>query len=456
MKKKTLGIIMMLVTFNLFLTPNSYSSEVSSLQPCKIQRYDQTNPLSIGWPKFPGTLITIGKPKILVIGVDFPDAPAQDFTPESIPRLMNLESVSSYFKKVSNGLLDPQFKVVPNWVRMPHSSDHYGTNREGVLFVDGEWQTHHLEHDATNELKRSLNLSEFDAAILFVSGGAVLSGRSAYATVLDGGIRSLSDGLGNYVVVGYGIFRLAEVKPWKVIVHELNHLMGLEDLYLSTTDGWWQGKTPGPFGQQAYVYGTATDALGWNRWLNGWIPDSQVLCITNSRSYLDLLMTSSVSSDRERYQLIVIKQSDKKVLVIEQLSSQGFDSSTMPNSVLVYTIDTSIPQGEGPVRIIPRPTALTKAPFSPALPDWERFVEAPLIPKTYVDYGNWLISNQAAVNDGSRIAIYFGNDATNMKNYLDSLPKATKTISCKKDKKLKRVTGVNPVCPKGYKKVSGN
>lgn len=422
----------------------------ADLSPCKILATDTASTMRVGWPKHPGTLNSKGAPNILVVGVDFEDDTEKGDAKVILSWVLQLNKVKEYYRTVSGGLFHPNFTVVPSFIRMPSPSSHYGGDLEQDKMVDGEWETHHLFKDATAEVGKMDNLDLYDAAIIVVTGGSTLAGRAAYAVVNHGDSRSMKDAHGNYIVIGKGSMNIAEIQHWKVIVHEMNHLLGVADLYVYGPDGWWQGKSPGPFGQQAYLYSSSTDSLGWNRWINGWISDERVTCRSIAKTSENLLM--SPRSGSTGAELFITKLSDTQVLVVEALTASSADSKTYPQSLLVYTVDSSIKMGEGPVRIVPNPTKLTTAPLSPSIPDWIRFTEAPLKPGDYVRYGDYLIVNNAGVKNDTTMSFYVGSAASTRFNQLEAIKRKKSSITCIKSGKTLKVTGINPQCPAGYRK----
>lgn len=464
MKKSRLAPLIVSLALLLPLDTSVADDSHSSLEECKIKNVEISNPLRVGWPKFPGLIRPEGSPSFLVVGVDFEDAPMSALETNLIRSSLQLDRITDRYKYVSEGKFSPAFEVYPHWVRMPEQSSHYGQSRNQIEFIDDEWTTHHIMHDLMLLLKDSVNFKKYSGVIILVPGGKALSGTAAYATVLDKSLANeFSEGVQNYIVVGGSLISQGEVNPWQVIVHEINHLLGLPDLYLYETDGDWKAKTPGPFGQQAFVYESSSDSLAWNRWLNSWIPDEQVTCLDKVEDVFTQFMSPPNDSDPAGSQLLLIPLNESKVLAIESLNPKGYVGVTYFNSLLVYTVDTSIKIGEGPVRIIPRPTLLTLAPLTPSLPDWKRFVEAPLIPGSYLEYEDFLIVNEAQEKNGSRLTIYRGKSAIDKKRELeqpnkkeiaseensDPLPQK-KTILCVKGKTKKRVTAISPKCPKGF------
>lgn len=433
------------------------AAETSEVEACKIAQVDTSQVTRVGWPKFPGIISSEGSPKFLVVGLDFIDAPMTSYGTDRIRSIFQLDKVTDRYKFVSGGKFAPTFDIYPNWVRLPEPSSHYGEDRDLVEFVQGEWGTHHLVHDLIQQIDMKRDLSSYQGILAYVSGGQSLSGKASYATLIDTDLVGENSEITNYIVLGRGWESEERVEKWRPVVHEINHLLGLADLYLYKPNGYWLGRTPGPFGQQAFVFESSSDSLGWNRWLNGWVDSHEIICITDSREINKVFMSPPYDSDASGTQLVIYRISASKVLVIEALAASGYAASTYPNSVLIYQVDSSVNSGEGPVTIIPRPTRLTMAPLSPNLPDWERFKEAPLIPGSYVEYGDFLIVNEAKQKTGSTLSVYIGEAKTKVLDELLGANKgALKTITCKKAKAIKTVSGNKPRCPAGYKKIKSS
>ncbi len=428
-------------TLLLALSPLAHAEDL--LEPCRIKSPDTTNHMRVGWPVDKDSMKSIGKTNILVLVVDFSDAPKVDLNVSAVKQQMELSTIANYYSTVSNGLFEPAFTIFPNYLRMPESSAHYGKQLEVDEVVGGEWESHHMTHDAIDVASKSIKISGFDAAIVVISGGASLSGRVALATSQDEGLDTHESGeVHNTILVGQEAFQIEGIKPWRMLVHELNHLMGAADLYLYGTDGWWQGKGVGPFGLQAFVGShSESDSLAWNRWMRGWIPESRILCATSDRDLLKAKMSPPGSKDKN-YEMIIFKKSATEVFVVEALKTQGFEASTIEKSLLVYRVDSTIEAGKAPIKIIPRKTATTSAPLSPNLPDSERFREAPITTYQQVFFEDYLFRNVEFVNGATVFSFFVGSNAVTQSKVVP------KTITCKKGKKVLKIKGYSPSCQK--------
>jgi M6 family metalloprotease-like protein len=397
--------------------------------------------MRIGWPVDKDALKSVGKVNFLVLVVDFSDDPLSNFDVEKYRQKMELYTVASYFNFVSNGLFNPTFTIYPSYVRMPETSKHYGEKLEVDEVVNGEWESHHMTHDAIEAVDKKVKISDFDAAIVVISGGSSLSGRVALATSQDEGLDEHDSGeIHNTILAGIQAFSTEGIRPWAIMVHEINHLLGLVDLYLYEADGWWKGKSAGAFGMQGFLRGSnGTDSLGWNRWLRGWMPESRILCIDSPKN-LENIKMSALTSIESSYEMVVIKISPTVVYVVEALKNKGFEASTLRNSLLVYKVDVTVKPGKGPVTIIPKRTKVTTAPLSSSLPDWVRFQDAPLSTYEQVFNESMLFRNSNYESGAVIFSMFAGKSA------LSEQKKFPKTISCKIGKKVLKIKAYSPTC----------
>ena len=61
--------------------------------------------------------------------------------------------------------------------------------------------------------------------------------------------------------------------------------------------------------------------------------------------------------------------------------------------MLVYLVDSWVKPGLGPVKIIPKKSAMTYAPLTPEIPDWIRYKDAPIAPGQSITWENFVIRN---------------------------------------------------------------
>ena len=315
------------------------------------QLLDQTNNLQmqVGFPKAPGRLPSFGTIKALIIPVDFADVvgqrpPAEEFTPMT-------DGMNDFFYKMSGNKVKFDYKVLKNWVRMPVSSTFHklGTWNQGDAY--SYWK---LAIETADPL---VDYSQFDV-VYVLSPREIPRSSIAYgpAGPLNSAGISTNDGpVTNITLSGADAWQdLRRGTPWKWISHETGHLFGLHDLYVSPGDS---------------VYGTwdlmsnnwsvgAIEINSWNRYLLGWLSDSQMTCLNavdiNSIGTTELI--NPIERVNDFTKAIVIRLSSSKILVIESRRNEGLDVlSPAQEGSLVYTVDMTIPSIKGGWRVQRRP-----------------------------------------------------------------------------------------------------
>jgi len=118
------------------LSFNNYSPQ--SL--CKLKDQSSSSryvgSLSAGFPKVPVRLSSYGRIKALIVPVDFPDVQGNDNTVTYFSPIA--KNVSDFYVAQSYGKLAFDFDIVPNWVRMPFSSDKFKRNWVSAGVTSGD------------------------------------------------------------------------------------------------------------------------------------------------------------------------------------------------------------------------------------------------------------------------------------------------------------------------------
>jgi hypothetical protein len=227
------------------------------------------------------------------------------------------------------------------------------------------------------------------------------------------------------------------------VAHELGHLMGLPDLYSYDANSYWTQNLPNIFSTMGTLQGSESDSLKWNKFILRWLSESQVQCFDPVPEYSAIKLTANSSVNSQEIELVLIKLSDNKILAIESIPLEGFFSHSQQDGFLVYTVDTSVRTGNGPIVIIPRTTTVSTSLISPKLPDWVRLTNAPLIPGTFLTYNGIYIENA----DNS-LVIKSGEAA----RAAEAAQKLTtvRSLKCIKGRTVKTIRAIEPKCPIGY------
>lgn len=123
--------------------------------------------------------------------------------------------------------------------------------------------------------------------------------------------------------------------------------MSLVDLYASSGT---THRFVGNFSIMGLISGFAREYFGWERWQLGWIDDSQVVCAPAGSSDVTLSPIERAGGTK----IVVIPTGATTAIVAESRRAEGYDTNgSWSPGVLVYSIDTSIPTGQGTLHVLP-------------------------------------------------------------------------------------------------------
>jgi M6 family metalloprotease-like protein len=337
-------------------TPSSNTAQ-SSLSPtvqylnvnsCKLKSFNNQNGLnqSFNLPQY--RVKSDRSIRVLIFPIDFPDLislsdPQTDF--EYVAK-----GVSEFFSAMSYGKATFRWTIYPKFVR-------YGSNVSDANLGGRNTSGYPSFHKEAMRLANlTLDLTQFDLVIFApprttrrdqIAIGPAFGSNSPdqiNATMLDGQSYDATF-------------------PFTT-AHEIGHLMGLADLYNfnassdAVTDPAkrnafeLQFKYMGIYDLMNWAGGLGVELTTWNRWLLNFITDDQIRCLPQGES-ITLLSPIEINGGIKG---AVIPLSSTQAIVIESRRALGFDQGLRRESegALVYKVDTSIPNGMGPMRIIGR------------------------------------------------------------------------------------------------------
>jgi M6 family metalloprotease-like protein len=140
--------------------------------------------------------------------------------------------------------------------------------------------------------------------------------------------------------------------------HEVTHTLGLVDLYAYKPKSQTEAGLLPYTGDFSYMGNNSFESnapglTAWERWLLGWLSDSQILC-ANPRSDGEINTLITPLSTTGGQKAVVIPVSGTKVVVVESRRASGIDANIAKTGALVYTVDSSIQSGYGPMNVYPR------------------------------------------------------------------------------------------------------
>jgi M6 family metalloprotease-like protein len=460
---------------------------------CKVKDYFLSAG-RLGFPRNTDRVPQFGLTRNLILVVDFPDAVLTESLDSIVANVVAPKVVEKFFLQTSNGKFQPEFITFPNVVRLNSLEKSFAPNSSGGFFVDGVQQDHRLVSEAIRIAKTQGSLEGYSSINVFAPTAKSLGyyGSAFLDLPLDTGGKNIY----NSQLIGGAIGTVkSDVPSWKVFAHEYGHLLGMYDYYIQGTGT--SGKSPGPFDFMGNTSGTANSFFGFQRWVQGWFEDIDVVCdFTPNSSVTHTLSPLNLLSGKRLY---VHPLDGSTALAVEFRAESEIDFLKGNDGLLVYLIDMKVAGLKGPISIQPSEQDLVLNPRD----DVERYSTAPLstgqsvrvkdlvivadaVGKDQASFrvltkAEFLIKQEAdakataeikakqdaearataelkskqeaeAKQEADRLAAELkAKQEAVAKAKVDAAKKKT-TITCVKGKQSKKVTAVSPKCPKGYKK----
>ena len=323
----------------------------------------------LGFPRNPSRVPQLGQTKNLILVVDFPDAVLTENLSSIVDDVIAPKIVENFFVHSSNGKFNPTFDVFPKVIRLNSFEKSFAPNSTGGFFVNGVQQDHRLVNEAVRLAVSQGNLDGYVSINVFAPTAKSMGyyGSAFMGLPINLGGKTIF----NSQLVGGTIGTVRSGVPsWKVFAHEYGHLLGMHDYYIQGTGS--SGKSPGPFDIMGNTIGSANSFFGFQRWIQAWINDSEVICdYTTDSSATHALTPLNQNLGKKLY---VHPVSDTLALVVEFRTDSEFDAMKGNEGLLVYLIDMTVGSLKGPISIQPSEQDLVLNPRD----DVERYSRAPL------------------------------------------------------------------------------
>lgn len=449
---------------------------------CKVKNYTQ-GAIRLGFPRNSDRVAQLGTTNNLILIVDFPDARLTEPAESLVRDVLAPRTVERFLNVSSNGKFTPTFTVFPKVITL-NSLDSSFAAKATKYFSQGVQQDHRLVKEAVSLAQTYGQLDGYSSINVFAPTSKALGlyGSAFVDLPLNLGSKTL---LNSQLMGQIGTVN-SPVPSWRVFAHEYGHLLGMYDYYIQGTGS--SGKSPGPFDLMGNTTGNANTFLGFQRWVQGWLEDSEVIC--DNRTSSSLVHTLTPLNQNLGKKLYVHPISGLMALVIEFRAESEFDALNGNDGLLVYLIDMSVASSEGPISIQPSEQDLVSSPRD----DVEKYSRAPLSSGQSVRVKDLVIiadevlkekasfriltniEYQVKIETDARTAVELKakqeaearaaadvraaaeriiQDAKLEAERLLAAIKATvtkkTTITCIKGKLIKKVTAVKPKCPAGYK-----
>jgi M6 family metalloprotease-like protein len=309
---------------------------ISPYAACKLPEFLVRGDVGIGFPRISVRTPSTGTVKVTVIFVDFSDAPATR-TPQDVFATIS-PAAENYYNAVSYTNMALSFDPSYKWFRMSKPSSGYGW---AALTFD--LQKAYIQ-EAITLADPTVDFSKSDAFLIVSNpdGGSLTNGPAFTATgtngiTVDGKLFNNGATSGKDLLVYKGLW----------FPHEFGHTMSLVDLYAFTGD---THRFVGDFSIMGNILGTAPEMTAWERWILGWISDTQVSCFSNTGSST---MTLTPIESKSGMKMLVIPIDGNSAVVVESRKPLGYDNLLTKSGPLVYVVDTKIATGTGTFKVLP-------------------------------------------------------------------------------------------------------
>lgn len=308
------------------------------------------------WPVDHDRFISGTRARVLMLFVDFPDAPAT-ISPAAVYNAF-VPPALAWFKNASYGKADVAVDYTPKWYRMPQPSTAYpiGTHGDDAALQKSTAAAAFALADA------DVDFSKYDA--VWVWGSAhnftvrQMRAWPGHGIVVDGKEILHAEFEDAYVPSGTGDDLGHPLDPTGAahlqFTHELLHHMGTPDSSykpdaqtpydFSYVGGWDMQDSPAGLAHGA-------DYLAWNKWRLGWLDPSQLRGLTAQGT---LQTTLAPVETPGGVKAVVVPTTPSFAYVVEARRRLGNDAQmTCDEGVLVYTVDSTKRNGSAPVFVEP-------------------------------------------------------------------------------------------------------
>ena len=279
-----------------------------NLESCRISA-SKGQTVSLGFPFKAERLKWLSKSKIMVVPFQLKDNPNYQFTNAMRNDYL---AAGDNIAAFSNGLSKVEFVFAPTIATELTNAD-----MDQLKINQREaWQKD--ESKSTYGFVRKF-LTDYDSKLDFTGiNGVILAGSSTSP------FSDIAEAFMFWKSADAGWFRPAETAEGQIynavlldnhssqatITHEMMHMFGLQDLY---------GTNTGP-GRLSLMASNEINLLSYEKWVLGWLPDSEVTCISN-------LQTSTITSFSFDYskndQLSVLRAPNEDPYIVETTRSGG-------------------------------------------------------------------------------------------------------------------------------------
>lgn len=295
-----------------------------------------------GFPLNQHGVPTTGTDKVLLLFVDFVDERKSDSSIAGLAQ--QYQEASAFYASDSYGKLNLQITAYPHMLHLSTNSASYGMNINSLTVPTNVQGL--LNDGVTAAIQAGVDVSAYNSVyVLSPSDNPNIT----FGPALQNDISTIP-GAPTVLnaVAGNGGDQGGHSKPWIWLAHEFSNQLRVEEPWARNYGNPWGiegagGETNLTDGSTPPIFGV--NHLGYNKWLLGWLSDSQVACIdaTTAPSGTYTYDLTPIETADSGTKIAVVKLNSHKLLVVEYRANAGMD--VIPagyTGAYVYTVDTSI------------------------------------------------------------------------------------------------------------------
>ncbi|MFT3691625.1 MAG: hypothetical protein QM831_00705 [Kofleriaceae bacterium] len=299
-----------------------------------------TNGVGLGFPRIAARAPSTGTVRVGVVFVDFSDAVASK-TPQQAFSIIS-PGAEQFYAGVSYGKMTLAFDPYFAWLRMSKPTSGY--NWGSLTFASHKAYI----QEAIDLAGTNIDFSHDDAVLVISNPDSMAFANGPTLTANPGDGYTASGKTFNNAVTSGG-----DLEYWGSywFNHEFGHAMALADLY----DYDMPTNPPtlhyvGDYSIMGNIAGPGREYLGWERWLLGWLDDTQVTCAPMTGSTTAVLTPIEATSGAK---MMVAPLDASSALVVELRTKTGYDTGLTSEGLLVYVVAPALGSGHGVVKVLP-------------------------------------------------------------------------------------------------------
>ncbi|MFI0164357.1 M6 family metalloprotease domain-containing protein [Streptomyces sp. NPDC017095] len=283
----------------------------------------------------------LGVKNVGVVYVDFPDVAGAG----GVADYYNLLTpAADWVWNASYGKTGLSMRPVVNrWIRMPSPSNAYGTSSPTY-----QQHTRYVTDALRAAADAGADLARYDLYYIVSTAHSQVSGSHAWYWTPTQPIVIKGTTIRWAVTFGTDMWHWG----YKVAAHETAHVFGAPDLYAFSGD---QHRYVGGWDVMGHIAGAAPQYFGWLSWKFGWTGDGQTVCVWQNRTQNTATLNGVEYVGGTK--LLVVKTGATTAYVAEARRKAHNDSGACSSGVVIYKVDTSVTNGQGPIRVVPNPAA---------------------------------------------------------------------------------------------------